>query len=206
MTGSIPARAGEPVTYRCNGLSPRVRGNRNLRFVSGVTPWGLSPRVRGNRQAVASRASSRRAAGLSPRVRGNHKDPTVHSLQRHAKTGLSPRVRGNLRLSLDAPPGCGSIPARAGEPIVLSYDVARCGSIPARAGEPSYQSNPWVSAMLPGLSPRVRGNRLGLGEPFVNEVYPRACGGTLSSQRLPCCMTVYPRACGGTSMPLALHG
>ena len=52
-----------------------------------------------------------------------------------------------------------------------------------------------IAAVVPGLSPRVRGNRHLLGaSPHGFGVYPRACGGTIEEPT-----GVYPRACGGTA-------
>ena len=52
------------------------------------------------------------------------------------------------------------------------------GSIPACAGEPQ-EKHVTTSAILDGLSPRVRGNPTRLTYGLDNhEVYPRVCGGT----------------------------
>ena len=123
--------------------------------------------------------------------------------ERNGGDGLSPRVRGNPIAQAGWPPGCGSIPACAGEPS-SSPPAPRtptvyprvCGGTPGGA----------VPALpQPGLSPRVRGNRqrrLRLaeclrsipacaGEPRrfagwceAREVYPRVCGGTAEADRL----------------------
>ena len=93
------------------------------------------------------------------------------------RMGLSPRVRGNL--------GMGSNPIRCRR------------SIPACAGEPQRASGRWrrtpvyprvcggtarvfcASLADVGLSPRVRGNPLGiLRQRVPTWVYPRVCGGT----------------------------
>ena len=134
------------------------------------------------------------------------------------------------------PRACGGtiLVAGGGDPLVLRVYPRACGgtgvgrngwqisggSIPARAGEPG---RPRLAATIQqwGLSPRVRGNRLGLGlhracggtdtgrsiparagEPAgpprsLRWVYPRACGGTGLPQSPP--LGVYPRACGGTA-------
>ena len=117
--------------------------------------------------------------------------------RRRPPDGLSPRVRGNPYPPPRPPMIARSIPACAGEPQVCWASVSRpsvyprvCGGtdrlLPFRAG-------------LPGLSPRVRGNRpqarsaasrwgsipACAGEPGIvagevarDPVYPRVCGGT----------------------------
>ena len=137
------------------------------------------------------------------------------------RVGMEPRVY---------PRACGGTSCSA-------WSLRVSGSIPARAGEPpylrSYLVASWVYpracggtalsmvtvAVMPGLSPRVRGNRA-LDARAVTchrRVYPRACGGTayhcrtvlgLSPSRAgePSVIAelgiarpwVYPRACGGT--------
>ena len=97
--------------------------------------------------------------GLSPRLRGNPRtDPWLLLL----RTGLSPRLRGNLinGTVTSVSMRMRSIPAPAGEPqsIVSGFPVVVYGSIPAPAGEP--------------------GGTYRLDHIDLNEVYPRACGGT----------------------------
>ena len=88
--------------------------------------------------------------------------------------GLSPRVRGNhALLDIDAE-ARGSIPARAGEPLIAAplaiqnkvYPRA-CGGTPSRLGGPG---------RAPGLSPRVRGNRLSapVRHPYLGSIPARA--------------------------------
>ena len=141
---------------------------------------------------------------------------------------LSPRVRGNRSAGQGQTRSRGSIPARAGEPLVLNvpllvprvYPRACGGTREIRACEGRGQ----------GLSPRVRGNQRAAdplefrhgsiparaGEPrsspftsWCSGVYPRACGGTWGSiparageppthQPNRAGRRVYPRACGGT--------
>ena len=112
-------------------------------------------------------------------------------------TGLSPRVRGNLL----APEVCiavlGSIPASAGEPILLGQP-SRWGKVYPRECGGTYPPG-CVAVFLRGLSPRVRGN---LGMRYLDLIskgsIPASAGEpvpeavSLSRQR------VYPRECGGT--------
>ena len=173
--GSIPACAGEPglPSIICGSprVYPRVCGGTNM---CGDSHWrceGLSPRVRGNRPPLpgcsaparsipACAGEPQRAASsvcghaVYPRVcGGTHTSPLLPC----SPAGLSPRVRGNLLklLSRDLYPG--SIPACAGEP---SRSRARprntavyprvCGGT-CRARRAGWRDG--------GLSPRVRGNR-----------------------------------------------
>ena len=116
--------------------------------------------------------------------------------------GLSPRVRGNPYIGIDNDPKMGSIPARAGEPM---YSMASCSEVRVY---PRACGGTGAVRLLPvapsGLSPRVRGNQGRLpaveqdsrsiparaGEPQpvarqggLDQVYPRACGGTHSIGR-----------------------
>ena len=99
------------------------------------------------------------------------------------------------------PFGCsGSIPARAGEPYWLDFSFAAKWVYPRACG--GTVSQDVVRQDTCGLSPRVRGNRIGsyreisrpgsiparAGEPRYSDivlgherVYPRACGGTTST-------------------------
>ena len=137
--------------------------------------------------------------------------------ERLPRAGLSPRVRGNRSETRRHRPLIGSIPARAGEPasprsrprIRRVYPRACGGTIrwPAPERVPS------------GLSPRVRGNRVGdcvvrpnfgsiparAGEPAERAprgsgpgVYPPRAGEPSTSTSLDMIVGVYPRACGGT--------
>ena len=115
--------------------------------------------------------------------------------------GLSPRVRGNLMGIRQSGSGSGSIPACAGEPIPRGAGRGRGRVYPRVCGGTN------TSSVIPlrgvGLSPRVRGNRLGsecyiskdrsipacAGEPTIirhrgslSQVYPRVCGGTLTKK------------------------
>ena len=156
---SIPARAGEPrtavipgVPRRRTGLSPRVRGNPFLlpaahgktrsiparageptKRVEYLGKYRVYPRACGGTHGQSGQQPP--LGGLSPRVRGK---PVHHPSALWPFTGLSPRVRGNP-LRRHAHGRRRSIPARAGEPVLLLPGV----------GNPDQ-----------GLSPRVRGNLL----------------------------------------------
>ena len=198
---SIPACAGEPrqgaacaiamkVYPRvCGGTEPIVDRRADLR--------GLSPRVRGNLVITHLRSLHHRSI---PACAGE----PVLSMDSKWPTTVYPRVCGGIQTLITV---CiawkRSIPACAGEPGICAVDVEAeavyprvCGgTTPIRARQPAG----------PGLSPRVRGNPEGqmdqqvyrrsipacAGEPCrqtvhskPNPVYPRVCGGTLSSSAM----------------------
>ena len=152
--GSIPACAGEPRT-RCRtlgrgGVYPRVCGGTLVNRAVPSTTRGLSPRVRGNRQVSEQNGPYQRsipacagepnratpvvyADAVYPRVCGG---TTRHIPASGNSTGLSPRVRGN--------------------PCVSSVWACSVGSIPACAGGTALQIAGRLDRT--GLSPRVRGN------------------------------------------------
>ena len=175
---SIPACAGEPHTHYgrklCAAVYPRVCGGTWVESMNADSDGGLSPRVRGNRfrprpdirvvRSIPACAgepeglpSSQPALGVYPRVCGGtaRADGEVKRAR-----GLSPRVRGNPLSTVVLGAWDGSIPACAGEPTAtLSVNNSStvyprvCGGTPVR---------PVAHQALDGLSPRVRGNRIGL--------------------------------------------
>ena len=172
--GSIPARAGEPLWNKHqstpHGVYPRACGGTYDCYCFLIGCQGLSPRVRGNRVenevlnpclgSIPARAGepTHSSALLSwsrvyPRACGGT-EPGLTS--RYSERGLSPRVRGNLASYGKSDRMTGSIPARAGEHDLTALVLVSPGSIPARAGEPASE-------------PSSRRPRW---------VYPRACGGT----------------------------
>ena len=215
-TRSIPARAGEPTVrvmaspwipvypracggtatqgrrrWRRGGLSPRVRGNLGSLPSTWISPRSIPAR--------AGEPDTRWVACLSIPVYPRACGGTIPGrFWYHAHQGLSPRVRGNRSI-----PDCmylpsGSIPARAGEPGIVSRFSMMTRVYPrACGGTRLYRSDRGRSR---GLSPRVRGNprdeRLctsdigsipapgepgqPAAEPAQHGVYPRACGGTTS--------------------------
>ena len=104
--------------------------------------------------------------------------------------------------------------------MVLAADAGIGGSIPACAGEPRNRRRPYYRAkvyprvcggtsadILPlltidGLSPRVRGNRVGMLRYRTAEGSIPACAGEpLHTGGLGFAGWVYPRVCGGTPAP-----
>ena len=205
-----PRVCGGTTTMYClhsigNGLSPRVRGNLESIPLDDAK-LGLSPRVRGNRTRTYARGSIPACAG-EPRPK-SHCGGSTHrrsipacagepsglternanlrvyprvcggthygTLWEPKQMGLSPRVRGNLGSrsrrdeTLPVIPACAcrarSIPA-AGEYKGVVFHV-RQRSIPACAGEPSMNETRSIPA----------------SRTIARKVYPRVCGGTVSSK------------------------
>ena len=171
---SIPARAGEPAgngqAVLRSGVYPRACGGTTWIGHARHTYNGLSPRVRGNRNGLACRAIAgrsiparageprlinygRRSCTVYPRACGGTR---LHRFFSVPSWGLSPRVRGN-HIVRQMPTGSHrSIPARAGEPISTGRASSRgsvypraCGGTHAGCGAGDHHA---------GLSPRVRGN------------------------------------------------
>ena len=129
-----------------------------------------------------------------------------------AHAGEPARIRSSTLRSRVYPRACGGTPEWWEAVVVTVYPracggtlilnvPAPSGSIPAHAGEPSYT----VLAPLDchtGLSPRMRGNRLGesTSQKYVHQGSIPAHAGEPAA-RLPRTRGtagVYPRACGGT--------
>ena len=226
---SIPAPAGEPGRHQRQlfhgQVYPRACGGTHETYGRFHGRKGLSPRLRGNHGIGISDGGGMRSipapAGeplgeaslmplreVYPRACGG----TVRGgLCLRAGCGLSPRLRGN-RLP---EPGAGerrrSIPAPAGEPGNYPRGTIPAWVYPRACG--GTLRRPKQLHLLPGLSPRLRGNRNRLhprghlrrsipapaGEPQrstgptpPDPVYPRACGGTV-------CNVTHPDPAAGLS-------
>ena len=178
---------------------------------SGVLLQGLSPRVRGNRPAICPFTSyagsipacagephpiTRRLPEIPvyPRVCGGTITIRSGSSQRY---GLSPRVRGNpfyvsRRLLVER-----SIPACAGEPGPKS-GVTGAWTVYPRVCGGTFNTGAGQN-LIPGLSPRVRGNQAQYVPPQREIRSIPACAGEPSSSfPKPPMSRVYPRVCGGT--------
>ena len=172
--GSIPACAGEPpaggLRPPADGVYPRVCGGTVTAAGGSASVCGLSPRVRGNParpgRAGAEARSIPACAGepltpwapagpaqVYPRVCGGTKLWTPSCAVR---PGLSPRVRGNPGAVGGQAQDAGSIPACAGEPRAASQAPPTEGVYPRVCGGTTW-STPGT-AVVKGLSPRVRGN------------------------------------------------
>ena len=192
--GPIPARAGEPQSFkRCritHRAYPRSRGGTAAGTMT-LLPWAY-PRSRGGTGMILCRCQGGQGAyprsrggtrtfarlyvrrqGLSPLARGNRcgRAPGVGQ-----PVGLSPLARGNRGQMCYARWAAGPIPARAGEPLYVSRWPGRLGPIPARAGEPF--SGLHFAERSSGLSPLARGNLPGVPASCRTWAYPRSRGGT----------------------------
>ena len=198
-SGSIPAPAGEPQQNRQSPalatVYPRACGGTVVGNVVNSTLKGLSPRLRGNQQVKGyckiwggsipapageplCAAVERDRSSVYPRACGGTKLRYALFI---SSRGLSPRLRGNL-----------CYPGHPARPLPV-YPRACGGTMRRPLG---------LEVASPGLSPRLRGNQqpagIGLeptrsipapaGEPSpskwrgpVGQVYPRACGGTAAS-------------------------
>ena len=172
--GSIPAWAGEPRHRRGIGRTPRV----HPRVGGGACPscpksriWnGPSPRGRGS---LHQRAGGGELLGSIPAWAGEPTASPTCSPRRRvhprvgggaqarargggAPAGPSPRGRGS-RSPDRAPCGtCGSIPAWAGEPCLLSHAGSSCRVHPRVGGGAAF----WTGerGLSRGPSPRGRGS------------------------------------------------
>ena len=175
LSGSIPARAGEPPgpapRRRGPGVYPRPCGGTLSSSIPAPSAPGLSPPVRGNRD---SSLQLRGTAGSIPARAG---EPTyfseINSAWRvyprpcggtsnmgsplYQTAGLSPPVRGNHVPMIPSHPRVGSIPARAGEPRATLKRNSNVRVYPRPCGG---TDDIEISARPDeGLSPPVRGNR-----------------------------------------------
>ena len=176
---SIPAGAGEPTSGCTMGGIAKVypRGCGGTVLEGPVTPFFSEVYPRGCGGTRRTAPGSRSGRGLSPRVRGNHLGP--------GRCGLQP----------------GSIPAGAGEPSSWRRSRPRTGVYPRGCGGTIMEFP--VEHQLPGLSPRVRGNRRdGPSRTLDGGSIPAGAGEPNRGGRGDQPPAVYPRGCGGTWMPL----
>ena len=212
---SIPACAGEPHRSagrlgRCE-VYPRVCGGTPGVLAARRVNAGLSPRVRGN---LDGRSARRYDPGSIPACAG---EPSMSVIVIPLKAvyprvcggtaagrfdgiglrGLSPRVRGNRSSASVRADAQRSIPACAGEPGMLKRRRNGLPVYPRVCGG-TRKVTIW-SAVIEGLSPRVRGNRWSKHPAYNRARSIPACAGEPS----PCRPdtehpAVYPRVCGGT--------
>ena len=114
-------------------------------------------------------------------------------------SGLSPRVRGNRCQRSGFHGFKRSIPARAGEPLRVGFQVKVDGVYPRACGGTIVTAR--TNRVDLGLSPRVRGNQVGR---FPNQRYGGSIPARAGEPTPPTGRTsrrkVYPRACGGTGV------
>ena len=175
---------------RQGGLSPRVRGNRGGRR-GEVGIVGSIPACAGEPQRRPHRPLPVR---VYPRVCGG----TRHGIAAPgAAHGLSPRVRGNPVGQGDGVVQLGSIPACAGEPNFRGGRAAPPEVYPRVCGGTTW--TPTSLLCMPGLSPRVRGNRgMMPGWAIALRSIPACAGEPPGHHKIRAGHRVYPRVCGGT--------
>ena len=131
------------------GLSPHARGNPSApRSLPGPT------------RSIPARAGQPRTPclprigqGVYPRTRGA---TPVKAVSQSIAAGLSPHARGN-RLEMRSPRHRqGSIPARAGQPIIGRHNPTNQGVYPRTRGATVVRPPP--QSLGRGLSPHARGN------------------------------------------------
>ena len=217
---SIPACTGEPLRLHSTTgekpVYPRVYGGTRRRQILVCTPTGLSPRVRGNLVVPLAGAADLRSipacTGEPPSRPGTPSVEAVyprvyggtgrHRHESHRLVGLSPRVRGNLTDDFPLVMNVRSIPACTGEPMQSVSTSAAAWVYPRVYGGTELDARKRLLGN--GLSPRVRGNRPGLGRPLPRRGSIPACTGEPPACRpRPRFCTVYPRVYGGTSDPAA---
>ena len=176
--------------YPLQGLSPRVRGNRNSRM--GCYRSERSIPACAGEPAIESPFVNK--AEVYPRVCGGTGTPERWTL---GTSGLSPRVRGNPSRIGEGEEYGRSIPACAGEPSRTEFNRLVLSVYPRVCGGTGTEQ--WRARRRTGLSPRVRGNHGShAGPDYIFRSIP-ACAGEPKGHPCPTeRRTVYPRVCGGT--------
>ena len=183
--------SGAQAARRCNGLSPRVRGNRP----PCSTAYGMYRSIPACTGEPACAIAARRPPRVYPRVYGGTRSAGA---QWSRLSGLSPRVRGNRTGSPLRLRRCGSIPACTGEPWRGMAFMRRAPVYPRVYGG-TRQAQGFLDAYQ-GLSPRVRGNRR--HRPALDAAsrsIPACTGEPRLYLRMRRPFRVYPRVYGGTS-------
>ena len=176
--------------YKNSGLSPRGRGNlgrpARARAARGSIPaWAGKPVVR---------AAQLQYLKVYPRVGGETIRPNDDTDE---LLGLSPRGRGNPQPPVVGTQRDGSIPAWAGKPLRSDSRRQPPWVYPRVGGET--RTIAATRPVLPGLSPRGRGNPPGSGAPGRASRSIPAWAGKPRSVRAPLCRPqVYPRVGGET--------
>ena len=155
--------------YQC-GVHPRASGATEVLSLTDRKPLGPSPRERGNlgrpqhvhrgRGSIPARAGqphrTRSTGGrdrVHPRASGATVPPAVGAA---GAGGPSPRERGNPRVLGMHSVTDGSIPARAGQPLIDTAGLRETEVHPRASGATVHEGSP--PRILRGPSPRERGN------------------------------------------------
>ena len=216
---SIPACAGETTGTAfppaVTAVYPRVCGGNYSSGVGSRPSRGLSPRVRGKPSLPVGRTTNiwsipacagetRRArtpkppVEVYPRVCGGNRGGATAGRPAH---GLSPRVRGKLEC-VDSDVQCeGSIPACAGETSRLYAKPFQAQVYPRVCGG-NAGGNAGAHRRR-GLSPRVRGKRLGLkAAVFAARSIPACVGNRSHCAGIITLRGLSPRVRGKHSRPM----
>ena len=172
------------------GLSPRMRGNRNLRrfaaSISGSIPAHAGQPAIDGRDAIISRVYPRACGATTP-----------VATSKSTTSGLSPRMRGNLIFCPARALRAGSIPAHAGQPHITNHQGQTRRVYPRACGATARPVP--IAAPKRGLSPRMRGNRCKAVKAACQwGSIPAHAGQPSLSAELGLFCWVYPRACGAT--------
>ena len=171
------------------GLSPRVRGSRS-RSQRTCPRCGSIPACAGEPSARPSAPAPER---VYPRVCGGAFPATVRSAD---ESGLSPRVRGEPRPRCPSRPRSRVYPRVCGGAVQFPFVGIGDRVYPRVCG--GAVSSPVTSLWKPGLSPRVRGSHVVVGVFDLRQRSIPACAGEPSPRSgLRRCPRVYPRVCGG---------
>ena len=212
--GSIPAWAGETYVYAVGigfcEVYPRVGGGNFMSLSPSAAALGLSPRGRGKQPrrrhgwrigrsipAWAGETSSIIASphiiGVYPRVGGGNDG---HDYPQYGIQGLSPRGRGKRALPRHEVAQARSIPAWAGETIVMASMRGRASVYPRVGG--GNRASFSATTTRYGLSPRGRGKPVrGQERDISTRSIPAWAGETQNRIRFYAWAKVYPRVGGG---------
>ncbi len=213
----IPAHAGEPVAGWVAGwvagAYPRACGGTVIVIDFVILLWGLSPRMRGNPTPLQEKAlllGPIPAHAGEPSIRlllcpcfraypracgGTPTYPQVARLL----GGLSPRMRGNLLARKPQRNPVGPIPAHAGEPGKRIRGYGRMKAYPRACGGTVLVLA--RAGIIPGLSPRMRGNQISrITNAYLFGPIPAHAGEPQSELPASRGKWAYPRACGGTTV------
>ena len=194
--GSIPARAGEPLSARRPRSScrvyPRTCGGTSESTKHLHPHPGLSPHVRGNPRPGRGRGDD---GGSIPARAGE--PPTSGSIR--AGSRVYPRTCGGTATTVSpASSSMGLSPHVRGNLFPLDCRVADVGVYPRTCGGTAIGSA--ANAGVSGLSPHVRGNQVrDMQGPTALGSIPARAGEPAAAARYCWMSRVYPRTCGGTA-------
>ena len=211
--GLIPARAGNTKGKEeqdgVRGAHPRSRGEHNASLFTLPHSSGSSPLARGTQSTprgsrenfglIPARAGNtggpfthRRGDRAHPRSRGEHIKATIDAI---SSAGSSPLARGTPGRHPHLLPGCGLIPARAGNTFCSGIHSLRTWAHPRSRGEhlPAGQE----ALAREGSSPLARGTRAEVGgKSDGSGLIPARAGNTQQSCWRDKCIRAHPRSRG----------